>query len=619
MFDLVVLVILLPLLGVIVNAFFGRRLGERWVSYIGPGAVGLSFLVALILVLSLAGLPVDQRHHETILWTWIPIGNFQVDLGFLLDPLSAVMILIITGVGFLIHIYSVGYMHGDPRFARYFTYLNLFVASMLTLVLGNNFLVLFMGWELVGLCSYLLIGFWFERVSASDAAVKAFVVNRIGDFGFILGVMLIWTTFGTLHFTEVFEAAEKSLQSGAPVAIAITLLLLIGATGKSAQIPLYVWLPDAMAGPTPVSALIHAATMVTAGVYMMARSHVLFELAPFTGQVVAWIGAATALLAASIGVAQYDIKKVLAYSTVSQLGFMVAAAGMGAFGAAMFHLTTHAFFKGLLFLGAGSVIHGVHDEQDMRKMGGLRSSMPTTFWTFVVAALALAGIPPLSGFFSKDEILATASSQNIGIYLLLTIAAFLTAFYIGRQVLMVFFGQARSDVHAHESPRVMTIPLIVLAVFAAIAGFFNLPGVGSFSGWLGEQAGELNLAVAAISTLLALAGLGLAWLLYGRSPVQQDQRDPLAVRLGPVFTLLERKWYVDEIVDLTIARPFKALCSFLAGEMDLGIVDGFVNGVAWLVSLFSRWLRTIQTGFVRSYALAMLLGAVLLIVYVATR
>jgi len=470
----------LPLAGVLLNLLIGDRLGKRGTAWLACGVIALAFLASLHAVWNLAALPETGRAVIETVWTWMRVGDFTVDVGFALDPLSSVMILVVTGVGFLIHVYSVGYMAHDPSFRRFFLYLNLFMFSMLTLVLASNFLVMFVGWEGVGLCSYLLIGFWYERPSAAEAGKKAFIVNRIGDFGFILGVLTLFQATGTLRFGEVFAAAPHAFVAGGAAITAATLLLFLGATGKSAQIPLYTWLPDAMEGPTPVSALIHAATMVTAGVYMVARCHVLFDLAPISREVVAVIGAATALLAASIGLAQNDIKRVLAYSTVSQLGYMFMACGVGAYGAGVFHLMTHAFFKALLFLGAGSVIHALSDDQDLRRMGALSSKLPWTHATMLVATLAIAGIPPLAGFFSKDEILASAfGAGHPIIWIAGLIGAVLTAFYMFRLYLLAFRGPSHlsheTEHHLHESPPSMIIPLVVLAILTVVGGFVGLP------------------------------------------------------------------------------------------------------------------------------------------------
>ncbi len=469
--ELIWLIPLVPLAGFILNGLFGKNFSKPVINTIACGSVAVSFLLSLNAFFGLLRLDPEARSFEYILFSWIPSGNFSADIGFLLDPLSAVMILVVTGVGLLIHIYSIGYMAHDEGYPRFFTYMNLFMASMLTLVLANNFVLMYVGWEGVGLCSYLLIGFWYEKKSATDAGKKAFIVNRIGDFGFALGIMLLFWTLGSVHFSTVFNLAPQQLAYGGGVVTAATLLLFLGATGKSAQVPLYVWLPDAMEGPTPVSALIHAATMVTAGVYMVARCNVLYVMAPTTLLVVAIVGIFTAFYAATIGLFQNDIKRVLAYSTISQLGYMFAACGVAAFGAGIFHLMTHAFFKALLFLGAGSVIHAMSGEQDMRRMGGLKGKLPATYTTMIIATLAIAGIPLFSGFFSKDEILWQAFSSPFGspiLWVVGLITAGLTAFYMFRLIYMTFFGERRYDdhtaAHLHESPRVMTVPLMILGV-----------------------------------------------------------------------------------------------------------------------------------------------------------
>jgi NADH-quinone oxidoreductase subunit L len=486
------LIILFPLAGALINGLLGKKLPKSAVSFIGPAAIGLSFVVVVFSFMKLLQLPVEERSIEQTLFTWISSGNLNVGFNLLFDQLSAIMALIVSGVSFLIHIYSVGYMGEDKGYSKFFTYLNLFVFMMLILVLGDSYLMMFIGWEGVGLCSYLLIGFWFEEKANADAGKKAFIVNRIGDFGFLLGMFLIFNVFSSLNYHEVFEQAKNVQNINGGIFVAMTLLLFVGAIGKSAQIPLYVWLPDAMAGPTPVSALIHAATMVTAGVYMVARSSVLYALAPTSMMVVACVGAATALFAATIGITQFDIKKVLAYSTVSQLGYMLIAVGVGAFSAGIFHLMTHAFFKALLFLGAGSVIHAMHhayhathnhdDPQDMRNMGGMRKYMPVTYKCFLLATLAIAGAPLFSGFFSKDEILWFAFSSSrggVGFWLIGVLAAGITAFYMFRLLFMTFFGEnrlkAEEQNHLHESPKTITIPLIVLAVLSVFGGFIGIP------------------------------------------------------------------------------------------------------------------------------------------------
>ena len=652
--NLVPWVVFLPVIGLILNLLIGKRVGERGAGAIASLASGGAFVISALLA---AGLASNPEPVNVPFLDWIVIGDLNAGWGFRVDTLSVTMMLVVSGVGTLIHIYAIGYMHqdvrhnGEPaRFRRFFVYLNLFIAAMMILVSADNYLMLFVGWEGVGLCSYLLIGFWFEKgagnIANAQAAKKAFIVNRIGDFGLLIALFLMFWNFGTFRFDEVFAGVGGVAQG---VILAMTLFMLLGVTGKSAQIPLYVWLPDAMAGPTPVSALIHAATMVTAGVYLVARSNPLYAATPDASAWVAWVGAITAIFAATIAVGQFDIKRVLAYSTISQLGFMVAAVGMGAYVAGMFHLITHAFFKALLFLSAGSVILGMergqeaayghghsaaahggsagHDDfdpQDMRNMGGLRSKMPVTFWVYLIGALALAGIAPLSGFFSKDEILVAANEYNIGIFLLLLLSAFLTAFYMGRQILMVFFGQTRTRAAgaANENRPVITVPLIILAILSAVGGALNLPGVHTLETWLehsieGLHAAEFVPMLAVLATVVALLGLGFAWLVYGRRPAQRREQgvDPIAERSPGLFRPLNRKWWVDELYHNTIVRGYQALSAFLAGPFDQGLIDGIVNGFGYLSGGFSQVLRVVQTGFVRSYALMFLLGVVAIMAY----
>ena len=632
--------ILFPLLGMLINATRGKRMGERAVGIVATLMVALSFFMSVIIFFMMERAP-DHQIMANLGISWIKTGTLDIPWGFQIDGLSGLWMLIITGIGTLIHIFSIGYMHGDERFHRFFVYLNLFIASMLILVMGNNFLIMFVGWELVGVCSYLLIGFWYKNIKNPEAARKAFVANRIGDVGFMLGILLIFVTFGSLTYSEVFHKAEESKTAIAMAATTITLLLFIGAAGKSAQIPLYVWLPDAMAGPTPVSALIHAATMVTAGLYMMARTHVLFELAPTTQTIVSLVGACTALLAGSIALTQYDIKKVLAYSTVSQLGFMVAAVGLGAYVASVFHVFTHAFFKALLFLAAGSIIHGMEhyahahgghshsDPQDMRNMGGLRKKMPITFWTFVIGGLALAGVPPLAGFWSKDEIMVAALNKNFLVFVLLTISAALTAFYTGRQIFMVFWGKPRTTdaEHAAESSETMTVPLMVLAFFAVIAGFFNLPVNGGgglhhlLESVIPEEALGFNIILALFFTLLSVGALWLAKQMYENASITTattdtaEGTDPIKKYMGGLYKWSFAKWKVDELYKLIIIKPFYAISSLCAQVFDLGGIDALVNGVGKLVRSASTQLRTTQTGYVRSYGLVMLGGVVVLVAY----
>ena len=629
---------------------------RKLVALIAPGVVGAAFVVALLCVLSLASRPADGRTFVQILFPWIQAGSLLVPAALQLDPLSSVMALVVTGVGFLIHVYSVGYMSHERAFARYFVYLNLFMFAMLTLVLANNYLLMFVGWEGVGLCSYLLIGFWYEKQSASDAGKKAFVANRIGDFGVLLAMFLVFWTFGSLSYTEVFAKVPLLRESGVlttGLATAITLLLFLGATGKSAQIPLYVWLPDAMEGPTPVSALIHAATMVTAGVYMVARSSALFLLAPDTMMVVAVIGAITAIFSATIGICQTDIKRVLAYSTVSQLGYMFLACGVGAFTAGIFHLVTHAFFKALLFLGSGSVIHALSGEQDMRKMGGLRKYVPVTFFTMFAATLAIAGIPGLSGFFSKDEILWQAFSSPHGSPVLWGVAAAaagITAFYMFRLVFLTFFGDSRMDPevekHAHESPWTMTVPLSILAVLSVAGGWVGIPAVlgGSnfFEHWLapvfhpvaaagahgaaaagahGAQGAVhhpvvLEIGLMALSVAIALCGIGLAYFLYR---VRTGKPDEIAARWPNLYDVVYHKYYIDEFYEWAVIRRIVNFSTGLWQMFDALFIDGIVNGAAALVRAAGERVRRLQGGVVGGYAFSLLAGAVLLVGYILYR
>ncbi len=626
-------IVALPALGVLFHAFLGRRMPAA-VKLVGPGLVLGAFGLALYCALTVRGLGPEAALRDHV-YTWIAAGGFVADVAFRLDALAAVMVLVVTGVGFLIHAYSVGYMHEDPGFARYFAYLNLFTTAMLILVLADNLLLLFVGWEGVGLCSYLLISFWYDKVENAVAGKKAFLVNRVGDAAFLLGLFLLVWTVGrsagawTLELTTLAEQRETlaaATVGGWPVATVVALLLFVGATGKSAQIPLYVWLPDAMAGPTPVSALIHAATMVTAGVYLLARLHWLYALAPAAMAVVAVIGAATALVAGVIATAQMDIKKVLAYSTVSQLGYMFLALGVGAPGAAVFHLVTHAFFKALLFLGAGSVIHGLGGEQDMERMGGLRREMPITFSTMTVGVLALAGVWPLSGFFSKDEILWGALAAGghpmpaLGVVGL--VVALLTAYYGGRLLFLTFFGESRVTEHArhhlHESPAVMTVPLVVLAVLAAAGGFLPVPAVvAPVVGGEGHgHAAHAPLGFMVMATGLAGGGLALAWVLYGRLP---GLPAILAWRLGGVYRFVRDKLYVDELYAALVVRPLFALAGFFARLVDPRIIDGAAGGAALFVAATAGVWRRAQTGNVQHYALSFLVGALLLLGYYTAR
>ncbi|MDI6783877.1 MAG: NADH-quinone oxidoreductase subunit L [bacterium] len=618
------LIPIFPLLGVIINLFFGQRLGTKGAGVIANIAVGLSFFVSLLVFIQVTGGQTVNINY----FDWIVTGDFKTSVGMQIDQLSAVMLLVVTFVSFLIHIYSTGYMHGDSGYIRYFIYLNLFVFSMIMLVMANNFLLMFVFWEAVGLCSYLLIGFWFEKKSAADAGKKAFIVNRVGDFGFALGLLLLFVSLGSLDFNYVFANANM-LSTG--LVTVITLLLFLGATGKSAQIPLYVWLPDAMEGPTPVSALIHAATMVTAGVYMVARCHVLYTLAPISQQVVATVGILTAIYAASIALVNTDIKRVLAYSTISQLGYMFVAVGVGAYTAGIFHLATHAFFKALLFLGAGSVIHALSGEQDIRKMGGLNKHLRITAPTFLIAVLAISGCPPFSGFFSKDEILASAfHSGHYFIWLLGLITAGMTAFYMFRLFFLTFTDESRvaseKAKHIHESPRGMTVPLIILAIFAAIAGLVGIPGkYGTlFGNFLGPVFGFeheahsifIELALMAISVFAAGCGFLIAWKMYITKSLNPEK---LASRMSGLYKLMLNKYYVDEVYDKILVNPTKRLAETLWRAFDDKVVDGTVNGVAGLVAWSGGLVRRIQTGYVSSYAMLFVLGIIVVFGYYLIR
>jgi NADH-quinone oxidoreductase subunit L len=608
-----------PLAGALANMLFGRQTGHR-AHWIAVPALAGSFLVACVVAVRVfAGEPITST-----LGPWIVAGDFEAGITAYVDNLTGVMLLVVTGVGFLIHLYSSGYMHDDPDFARFFAYLNLFVFSMTMLVLAGNFLLLFVFWEAVGLCSYLLIGFWYTRQSAANAGKKAFIVNRVGDFGFLLAIMWLWSALGTLDYRAVFKGVETLSPA---TATSIALLLFLGACGKSAQLPLHVWLPDAMEGPTPVSALIHAATMVTAGVYMVARSHVLFERSGSALEVVAWVGTITAVFAATIGLVQTDIKRVLAYSTISQLGYMFAAVGMGAYVAGIFHLVTHAFFKALLFLGAGSVIHGLHGEQDLRKMGGLAYKMPQTATTMWIGGLGLAGCPLLAGFFSKDEILGAAhGTGHVWIFALLLVGAFMTSFYTFRLLFLAFSGTPRmsKDVlhHAHESPWVMTGPLIVLSALTIVAGFaLGLPTDGTRLAHLLEPVfhpheGQHAVIVLLLSVIVFGAGGVLAFSMYRQSPVRPEA---IGQPRSWVHALLLNAWYVDWIYDRIIVQPIYALSIALAQIFDPKIVDGIVNGIGRAVSAWGAGLRRLQTGYVANYALTMLAGAVIVVAFFLAR
>ncbi len=600
------LIPILPLAGFVVNGLFGRRFSKSVINAIAIGTVVLSFAWVLKTLFGLGELQAAYSEHY---FTWIQSGSLTVNCDFSVDRLTAVMLLVVTGVGSLIHIYSIGYMAHEGGYYRFFSFLNLFMFFMLVLVLAANYLVLFVGWEGVGLCSYLLISFYFDKKFATDAGNKAFIVNRIGDFGFSLAVFLIFRHFGSLDFGTVFQQAPA-----APtwVLTTIGILLMVGACGKSAQLPLYVWLPDAMAGPTPVSALIHAATMVTAGVYMTARSWPIYTHAPAAMDVIAIIGIATAFFAAIIGLAQNDIKKVFAYSTVSQLGYMFVGVGCGAFSAGIYHLMTHAFFKALLFLGSGSVIHALSGEQDLRNMGGLRHKIRWTFLTMMCAAVAIAGIPPFAGFFSKDAILLAAHHHAPWIYWLGTITAGLTAFYVFRAIFLAFFGEYRGhEHHVHESPPVMLVPLAILALLSLAGGFlFKVPEfLGSV---FPPLEAEENFVLMAVSTAAGLLGLGFAWLMYVARP---GMADALAESARGLYALVYNKFFVDEIYDAAVVKPVvNGSRVVLWKGMDAGVIDGMVNGVGNRARNIGGALRLMQSGNIRSYATWVLFGSVLVIV-----
>ncbi|MFZ9628671.1 MAG: NADH-quinone oxidoreductase subunit L [Ilumatobacteraceae bacterium] len=624
MLDLVWLIPALPLAGFLIMLVFGRRLGDPLAGRVATAMIGASFVVTLGVFLDLLSRPTEERQVVSRLFTWVPVGRFTIDMGFLADPLSITMCLFVTGIGSLIHLYATGYMHGDPRYSKFFLYLNLFGFSMLMLVLGSNLLVTFLGWEGVGTCSYFLISFWHERESAATAGKKAFVTNRVGDWGFMMAMFFALWSLGSLDYLHLSESASALSTT---TATAIALFAFIGACGKSAQLPLYLWLPDAMEGPTPVSALIHAATMVTAGVFLMVRLNpVLAIAADYAGWVIAIVGVATALFAATIAVAQNDIKKVLAYSTVSQLGFMFLAVGSGAYVAAIFHMVTHAFFKALLFLGSGSVIHGMHHEQDMRRMGALRVAMPVTAGTFIIGWLAIAGVPPFAGFWSKDEILLYAYDKSPVLYVLGLVAAVLTAYYMTRQVIMVFFGEAKwhdahdehgahGDFHPHESPRVMLLPLVVLAALSVVGGVIQLPFASSLQRlehWLepvvehgehhlSEGAESLKYVLMGVAILIAAIGIVGSLAVYGAKKVRAVE--PAVLADG---------WHYDRAVSAFMGGPGTALFEGVA-VADARVVDGAVNGTGRLVKGVGEVVRRLQSGNVRNYAAAIGVGVVLLL------
>ena len=653
MADYIWLIPVFPAIGFLINAVAGNKLSKNVAACVACLAIFLSFLTSVAVLYEFLQMTPTARIFEMDIYNWIASGEFSVPIGFRIDALSVIMCLVVTGVGFLIHVYSVGYMQHDPGFKRFFIYLNLFVFMMLLLVTGNNLLLMFVGWEGVGLCSYLLIGFWYEKDSAANAGKKAFIVNRVGDFGFLMGIFLLFVTLGaqgvwTLKFAEIQKNAHLINITAVTV---ITILFFVGAVGKSAQIPLYVWLPDAMEGPTPVSSLIHAATMVTAGVYMIARLNFLYSMAPDTMFVVAVIGVLTAFFAASIGFAQYDIKKILAYSTISQLGFMFVAVGVGAYAAGIFHLMTHAFFKGLLFLGAGSVMHAMSGELDIRNMGGLRKKIPVTYWTFFIACLAIAGIPGFSGFFSKDEILWKAFSSSQGhtlIWLLGAVTAGMTAFYMFRLFFGTFHGECRASEevkhHIHESPRVMTIPLMILAFLSLVGGYVGIPHIlgggnsieqflapvfgptthvastGNFdiisAAWASAEAaghgGSLELTLMVLSVIIALMGIGVAYVFYVKNPALPRRFTAKCARL---YHVVHNKYFVDEFYDLIFVRGTLKAGGFLLKAVDNGMIEGLVNGTAMTMKRAGDKLRRIETGYVQEYALGIIVGAVVVVGY----
>jgi len=621
--NLALVLLLAPFLGFLINVFFGKSLGKSVSGFIGTGAVVVSFVVTLMFFLQINQ---GGKAIQISLFDWISINNFKIDFGFLLDQLSLLWLMFVTGIGSLIHLYSISYMHDDENMHKFFAYLNLFVFFMITLVMGSNLLVMFIGWEGVGLCSYLLIGFWYKNQDYNDAAKKAFIMNRIGDLGLLVGIFIIATLFTTLDFVSLKETILGGTNSGNTVWIAAAALaLFIGACGKSAQIPLYTWLPDAMAGPTPVSALIHAATMVTAGIFMITRLNFLFDLAPSIQDIIAIIGAATALLAATIGLVQNDIKKVLAYSTVSQLGLMFLALGLGAYEIAVFHVITHAFFKACLFLGSGSVIHALHGEQDMRKMGGLRKSMPITFMTMLVSSLAISGVFPLSGFWSKDEILMTAFHNNLPLYVIGSIASIMTAFYMFRLMYLTFFKEFRGTEeqkhHLHESPALITFPLIVLAILAAIGGLISLPGNSWLAHYLAplfaEKAheahhlGTTEYILMAVALIGAFVGIGIAYSKY----IKQSQLPEEDAQISGFSKVLYNKYYVDEIYEVIFVKPINVLSRFFRDSIETAL-SSFVFGFGKAATEISYQGKKLQSGNVGFYLFAFVMGLCAMITYI---
>jgi NADH-quinone oxidoreductase subunit L len=622
MIKLAALIPLFPLIGFIINGFFGKKISKGLSGAIACISVFASFIVSVFVFIELQNS--SLKEHVVNVFSWITSGTLNVPFEFLIDPLSTVFLLIITGIGFLIHVYSVGYMHDDAGFARFFTYLNLFVFFMLLLVMGNNFLITFVGWEGVGLCSYLLIGFWFKNTAYNDAAKKAFVMNRIGDLGFLLGIILIFINFGSITYGEVFDKAGTV---SVPTITTIALLLFVGACGKSAQLPLYTWLPDAMAGPTPVSALIHAATMVTAGIFMVVRSNVFYSISAVASETVAIVGVVTALFAATIGVFQNDIKKILAYSTVSQLGLMFLGLGVGAFSSSVFHVTTHAFFKALLFLGAGSVIHAMGGEQDIRRMGGLKGKIRITFITMLIGTIAISGIPPFSGFFSKDEILAHAYEHSKILWLLGMLASILTALYMFRLLFLTFFGKFRGtheqEHHLHESPPSMTIPLIVLAALSIFGGLLGLPEFWNLPNWMHHHLmpvivrpaypllhHETEWMLMGLAVAGALAAIYFTWMMYMRYKVLPADREE---QMRPWQRMIYHKYYVDEAYNNLITKPLNSMSRMLHSFFDKELIDGIVNGVGSSVKMIGASVRNYQNGNIGFYVMNMALGVMLII------
>ena len=619
------LIPLLPLLGFIIVGVLNKRLNVAMSGGIATAAVFISFIISALIFGEVA--QEGSIPERVVLFDWISSGDLSIPFSFLIDRLSVIMLMVVTGVGTLIHLYSIGYMSHEQDHPRFFSYLNLFVFFMLLLVLGSNYIVMFVGWEGVGLCSYLLIGFWFKNIEYSNAAKKAFIMNRIGDLGLLLGVFLMYMTFGSVNFSDVFSAASNLPQNNAAVT-AICLLLFVGAMGKSAQIPLYTWLPDAMAGPTPVSALIHAATMVTAGIYMVVRSNVLYALSPDASSIVAFVGIATAFFAATIGLKQNDIKKVLAYSTVSQLGYMFVALGVGAYETALFHVITHAFFKALLFLGAGSVIHAMSGEQDIRRMGALKKVLPITHLTFLIGTLAIAGLPPFAGFFSKDEILAKVWMHSPIMFVILAITSVLTAVYMFRLYWLTFYGEFRGSEHQkshlHESPATMTIPLIVLAVLSAVGGFIGMPELFHAPHFLNEflapvifktsheeASHTFEIMLMSISVVLLAVIMYATYSYYVTKKVRPEEDNE---ELDSFAKLLTNKYYVDEVYATLITKPLDKFAAFVYKYIDQGLIDGTVNGTGSILNNVSGQLRKIQTGHIGAYVFAMVIGIITILV-----